>query len=70
MFRFNKNEAMLRMAKMMSLLQDLMGTTKLVDFVLVEIISMEILHTGVLTILSSIMQVLPLGMLPILTRMM
>ena len=47
-----------------------MGTTKLVDVVWVEIISMEILHTGVLPILFSIMQVLPIEMLLILTSMM
>ena len=51
---------------MLSLLQALMGTTKLVDVVWVEIISMEIVHTGVRSILSSIMQVLPIGMLPFL----
>ena len=60
MFRSKKNKAMLRMAKMLSLLQALMGTTKLVDVVWVEIISIEILHTRVLQILSSILQVLPI----------
>ena len=47
-----------------------MGTTKLVDPVWVDIIFMDILHTGMLPILSSIMQLLPIEMLPILTRMM
>ena len=46
-----------------------MGTTKLVDVVGIEIISMEILLTGMLPILSSIMQVLPIEMIPILTSM-
>ena len=44
---------------MLSLLLALMGTTKLVDVVWVQIISMEILHTEMLPILSSMMQVLP-----------
>ena len=43
-----------------------MGTTKLVDVVWVEIISMEIVHTAMLTILNSLIQVLPIGMLPFL----
>ena len=55
MFRSNKSEAMLRITKMLSLLLTLLGTTKLVDVVWVEIISMEILHTGMLSILSSMM---------------
>ena len=59
MFRSNKNEAVLRMAKMLSLLLAVMGTTKLVDVVWVQIISMEILHTEMLPILSSMMQVFP-----------
>ena len=69
MFRSDKNEVMLRMAKMLSLLYSLMGTTRLVDVVWVDIISMEILHTGILPILSSTMQVFSIGMLPILTSM-
>ena len=44
--------------------------TKLVDVVWVDIISMEIVHTGILPILSSIMEVLPIEMLSILTSMM
>ena len=55
---------------MLSLLWALMGTTKLVDVVWVEIISMEILHTGVLPIPSRIMQILPIEKLPILVSMM
>ena len=47
-----------------------MLSLKLVNVVWVEIISMEILHTGVLPFLSSIMQVLPIETLPILTSMM
>ena len=54
MFRSNKIEAMLSMAKMLSLLSALMGTTKLVDVVWVEIISMEILHTGMLPFLAAL----------------
>ena len=50
MFRSNKNEAMLRMVEMLSLLYALMGSTKLVDVVWVEIF-----HTGLLPILSSMM---------------
>ena len=55
---------------MLSLLSALMGTTKLVDVVWVEISSMEILHAGMLPILRSIMQAPPIEMLPILTSMM
>ena len=69
MFRSKKNEAMLRMVKMLSLLDTLKCTTKLVDVVWVEVISMEILHTGILPILTSITQVFSVGMLPILTSM-
>ena len=54
---------------MLSLLWALMTTTKLVDVVLVEIISMEILHTDVLSILITIVQVLFSGMLPIIIMM-
>ena len=54
---------------MSSLLYALIGTTRVVDVVRAGIISMEILHTGMLPILSSIMQVFSIGMLPILTNM-
>ena len=42
-----------------------MGTTKLVDVGWAEIISMEILYTGMLPIENSIMPVFSIGMLPI-----
>ena len=52
---------------MVSLLWALMTTTKLVDVVWVEIISMEILQTDVLPILITIMQLLFTEMLPFLS---
>ena len=69
MFRPNRTEAKLRKAKMLSLPWALMTTIKLVDDVWIEIISMQILHTYVLSILITIMQVLFTEMLPISVSM-
>ena len=44
----------------------LMGTPKLVGVVLVQVVSMEILPTGMVPILTTIIQVLPIGILPFL----
>ena len=54
---------------MLSLLSTLMTTTKLVDDVWIEILSMLILPTDVLPILITIMQLLFTDMLPILVSM-
>ena len=54
---------------MLSLLWALMSTAKLVDAVWVEIISMQILHTYVLSIPITTMQLLFTEKLPILVSM-
>ena len=69
MFSSKGTEAKLRKTKMLSLLWDLMTSTKLVDIVWDEIISMEILHTCMVPICLTIMQVLFAEMLPIFVRM-
>ena len=66
MFRSIKNGAMPRMTKMLSLSQALMHRTKLVDIVWDESISMETFLTGMIPILSSIMQVIPTEISPFL----
>ena len=69
MFRSNRTETNLRKAKVLSLLLVLMTTTKLVDDVRIEIISIQILPTDVLPFLITIMQLLFMEMLPILVSM-
>ena len=54
---------------MLSLLWALMTTTKLVDDVRIEIISIQILSTDLLPILITIMQFLFMKILPILVSM-
>ena len=69
MFRSNRTEAKLSKAKVLSLLLSLVTTTKLDDDVRIEIMSMQILPTNVLSILIIIMQLLFTEMLPILVSM-